>query len=112
VSDLWTERECGLDGVLPIEGDSSHIERAKHALLRGEIRYQIVGGIGSRGRVWGHATFLVTSLLGAQICLRRAGFLQSSAFFHRCIVLSTYEIAQASEQRYLSVYPLRFINGR
>jgi len=62
---------------IPIEGDLSHIERAKDALSRGKVRYQIVGGIGSRGRISGHATFLVHSLLGAQICLRRAGFLRA-----------------------------------
>jgi hypothetical protein len=63
---------------IPIEGDSSHIDRAKDALSRGMVRYKIIGGIGSRGHIWGHATFLVRSLLGARIHLRRAGFLQSS----------------------------------
>src|SRR5271170_5805308 len=47
---------------IPVEGDSSHINRVVEALSRGKVRYQIVGGIGSRGRVWGHATFLVDSL--------------------------------------------------
>lgn len=63
---------------IPIEGDSSHIQRAQDALSRGKVRYKIIGGIGSRGRVWGPATFLVRSSLGARTHLRRAGFLQSS----------------------------------
>jgi hypothetical protein len=61
---------------MPIEGDSAHFERAKEALSRGKVCYQIVGGIGSRGRIWGHLTFVVRSFLGAQMCLRRAGFLE------------------------------------
>lgn len=36
-----------------------------------------VGGIGSHGQVWGHATFLVESLPGARILICRAGFLPS-----------------------------------
>jgi hypothetical protein len=63
---------------IPVEGDSCHIDRAKSALSQGKVRYQFVGGIGSRRHIWGHATFLVGSLLGAGIQLRRAGFLQSS----------------------------------
>jgi hypothetical protein len=84
---------CDLSGVslvansahlprMPIEGDSAHVERAKEALSQGRVCYQIVGGIGSRGRIWGHATFLVHSLLGAQICLRRAGFLRATDSEH------------------------------
>jgi len=63
---------------IPVEGDSSHIHRVEEALSQGKVRYQIVGGIGSRGRVWGHATFLVDSLPGARTRLCGAGFLQSS----------------------------------
>lgn len=63
---------------IPIEGDSSHLDRACHALSRCKLRYRIIGGIGSGGRAWGHATFLVCSLLGGQMQLYRAGFLQSS----------------------------------
>jgi len=67
---------------IPIEGDSSHINRATEALSRGRITYQIVGGIGSHGQVWGHATFLVDSLQCARILLCRAGFLPSSDSKH------------------------------
>jgi len=63
---------------IPIEGVSSHIDRAKEALSRGKARYKIIGGIGSRGHIWGHATFPVGSLFEARIHLRRAGFLQCS----------------------------------
>jgi len=38
---------------IPVEGDSSHIDRAKDALSRGKVRYKTIGGIGSRGHVWG-----------------------------------------------------------
>lgn len=60
---------------IPIEGDSSHIDRARNALLRGKIHCQIIGGIGGAGHVWGHLTFLVNSLPGAMTQLRQAGFL-------------------------------------
>jgi hypothetical protein len=63
---------------MPVEGDSSHIVRATEAFLRGGVRYKIVGGIGSRGQVWGHATFVVCSLPGARMHLLCAGFLPSS----------------------------------
>jgi hypothetical protein len=63
---------------IPVEGDSSHINRGEEALSRGKVRHQIVGGIGSRGRVWGHITFLVDSLWGARTHLLGAGFVQSS----------------------------------
>jgi hypothetical protein len=63
---------------IPVEGDSSHIHRAEQALSQGGVRYRIVGGIGSRGRVWGHVTFLVDSLQRARTHLLSAGFLQSS----------------------------------
>ncbi len=67
---------------IPIEGDSSHINRATEALSSGRVTYQIVGGIGSHGQVWGHATFLVDSLQCARILLCRAGFLPSSDSEH------------------------------
>jgi hypothetical protein len=63
---------------IPIESDSSHINRATEALSRGRVKYQIVGGIGSHGKVWGHATLLVDSLQCARILLCCAGFLPSS----------------------------------
>ncbi|MGC2831383.1 MAG: hypothetical protein WB994_17235, partial [Candidatus Acidiferrum sp.] len=59
----------------PIEGDAGHFDRAKKAFSRGGVRYKIVGGVGSRGRIWGHATFLVDSLLGARVFLCDAGFI-------------------------------------
>lgn len=67
---------------IPVEGDSSHIDRAKKALAPGRVQYQIVGGIGSHGQVWGHATFLVDSLRRARVLLCRAGFLPSSDSEH------------------------------
>src|ERR1700730_8808044 len=62
---------------IPIEGDSGHINRAIEAFSGGGVKYQIVGGIGSRGQAWGHATFLVDSLRCARILLCSAGFLPS-----------------------------------
>ncbi len=63
---------------IPVEGDSGHFDRAKEAFERGELRYQIVGGIGSHGKIWGHATFLVDSLPRARALLYTAGFIPSS----------------------------------
>jgi hypothetical protein len=60
---------------MPVEGDSSHIVRATEAFSRGGVRYKIVGGVGSRGQIWGHATFLVDSLQGARVFLWDAGFI-------------------------------------
>ncbi len=60
---------------MPVEGDSSHIVHATEAFSRGGIRYKIVGGVGSRGQIWGHATFLVDSLQGARVFLCDAGFI-------------------------------------
>lgn len=62
---------------IPVEGDTNHIGRAKRALALKGIRNRIVGGISSRGRIWGHVTFLVTSPREAQLDLLRAGFVQS-----------------------------------
>ena len=60
---------------IPVEGDTGHIYRATGALLRGGVTHRIVGGIGSRGQICGHATFLVDSLCRARILLCGAGFL-------------------------------------
>jgi hypothetical protein len=62
---------------IPVEGDSSHVGRAGEALTRARIRFQIVGGLDSRGRSACHLTLVVPTLLGAGTCLRRAGFLES-----------------------------------
>jgi hypothetical protein len=64
-------------GRIPVEGDSSHIARADEALTRAGIRFQIVGGVDSRGRGACHVTLAVSSLVGARTCLRRVGFLES-----------------------------------
>jgi len=72
---------------IPIEGDPSHIDREKVALSRGKVRYKTIGGIGSRGHVWGHATFLVRSLLGVRTHPRRAWFLQSAE--SKCVLIDS-----------------------
>lgn len=64
-------------GRIPVEGDSSHIRRAEEALMRAGIRFQIVGGLDSRGCSACHLTLVVPTLVGALTCLRRAGFLES-----------------------------------
>ncbi len=63
---------------IPVEGDAGHFDRAKEAFERGEVRYQILGGIGSHGKIWGHATFVVDSLPRARALLYTAGFIPSS----------------------------------
>jgi hypothetical protein len=67
---------------IPVEGDTSHIGRAKRALALKGFRNRIVGGISSRGRIWGHVTFLVASPDKAQVDLLRAGFVQSPESEH------------------------------
>ncbi len=63
---------------IPVEGDAGHFDRAKEAFARGGVRHQIVGGIGSHGKIWGHATFVVDSLPRARALLCNAGFILSS----------------------------------
>jgi len=74
--ELQRSSHCRIERI-PVEGDSSHMERLHTSLLRSRIRYQIVGGLDSRGRSAGHLTIAVSSLLAAGTCLRRAGFLES-----------------------------------
>jgi hypothetical protein len=67
----------GIIGRIPVDGDSSHVGRVDEALTRAGIRFQIVGGLDSRGRSACHVTLVVRSLVGARACLRRGGFLGS-----------------------------------
>ncbi len=76
----WEALKSPVRGIMeriPVEGDSSHIGRADEALTRAGIRFQIVGGLDSRGRSACHVTLVVRSLVGAGTCLRRAGFLET-----------------------------------
>jgi len=63
---------------IPVEGDDTHLDCAKKAFERGEIRYQLAGGKGGHGQIWGHATFVVDSLPRARALLRNTGFISSS----------------------------------
>jgi len=63
---------------IPVEGDAGHFGRAKEAFARGGVKHQVVGGIGSHGKIWGHATFVVDSLPRARALLCNAGFILSS----------------------------------
>lgn len=63
---------------IPVEGDASHLDRLHTALMEAQIRYRIVGGLDNRGRGWGHLTLAVSPMARAGMCLRRAGFLESS----------------------------------
>lgn len=63
---------------IPVEGDDTHLDRAREAFERGEICYQIAGGRGGHGKIWGHATFVVDSLPRARALLCTAGFMPSS----------------------------------
>ena len=71
---------------IPVEGDASHLDRAVEALRRGGIRFEIIGGLNSRGRAE-HLTLAVPSLLGARTCLRRAGFLETSE--SKCVLVDS-----------------------
>jgi hypothetical protein len=76
----WEASKSSMRGILgriPVEGDSSHIGRVDEALARAGIRFEIMGGLDSRGRSACHVTLVVSSLVGAGTCLRRAGFLES-----------------------------------
>jgi len=75
--DLQRAPRCRIERI-PVEGDSSHLDRLRESFLTERIRYKIVGGLDSRGRGAGHLTVAVSSWLGAGMCLRRAGFLTSS----------------------------------
>jgi len=74
--DLHRPSHCRIDRI-PVEGDSSHVDRLQNSLTQKRIRYQIVGGLDSRGRSAGHLTVAVDALLRGVMCLRRAGFLAS-----------------------------------
>ena len=63
---------------IPVEGDGGHIERAKEALSCGGVHYKIVGGVDTRGRIWGHVAFLVESVRRACALLCDSGFIPSS----------------------------------
>jgi hypothetical protein len=73
---LQRSSHCRIERI-PVEGDSSHMDRLHTSLRHSRIRYQIVGGLNSRGRSVGHLTVAVSSLFGAGTRLRRAGFLES-----------------------------------
>jgi hypothetical protein len=74
--DLYRPSHCRFDRI-PVEGDASHVDRLQTSLTQARIRYQIVGGLDNRRRSSGHLTVAVSSLLGAGMCLRRSGFLES-----------------------------------
>jgi len=73
-------------GRIPVEGDSSHVGRAEKALTRAGIRFQIVGGLDSRGRSACHLT-LVATIVGAGTCLQRTGFLESPE--SKCVLVDS-----------------------
>lgn len=70
------QSHCRMERI-PVEGDSSHIDRLYRSLQQARIGYQIVGGLDSRGRGRGHLTVAVSSLVSAGTSLRRAGFFES-----------------------------------
>src|SRR5271169_5511993 len=57
---------------IPIEGDSSHIDRLRTSLQQAQIEYQVVGGLDSRGQGRGHLTVAVSSIVSARTSLRRS----------------------------------------
>jgi len=70
--------DSGIIERIPVEGDSSHVDRLTRALSQARIRFQTVGGLARRGQSTGHMTVVVSSLSAARVWLRRAGFLESS----------------------------------
>lgn len=80
-SDLPRSPRCRIERI-PVEGDSSHLDRLHGSLMTARIRYQIVGGLDSRGRAAGHLTVAVSSVLGAGMSLRKAGFLKTPESKH------------------------------
>ena len=57
---------------IPVEGDNNDLFRAEETCTQRGIRFRLVGGEGSHGRHWGHATYVVSDLLEARRCLHRA----------------------------------------
>ena len=57
-----SQSHCRMERI-PVEGDSSHIDRLHSSLQRARIGYQVVGGLDSRGRGRGHLTVAVSSLV-------------------------------------------------
>jgi hypothetical protein len=85
--DGTTKTECGIMERIPVDGDASHVHRLSEALSRARIRFQMVGGLGSRGQTSGHVALEVSSLLAARVCLCRAGFLQSPE--SKCVLIDS-----------------------
>ncbi len=73
-----TRTDIGIIERIPVEGDSSHVERLAGALSQARIRFQMVGGLASPGQSAGHMTVVVSSLPAARVWLWRSGFLESS----------------------------------
>jgi hypothetical protein len=82
-----TPTNMGFIPRIPVEGDTKHIERAEEALALAGIRNRIAGGIGSRGKIWGHATFEVASTFESRVHLLRVGFIQSPA--SKCVLIDS-----------------------
>jgi hypothetical protein len=72
-----TTDDRGIIARIPVEGDSSHVDRLSQALSQARIRFQMVGGLDGRGQGSGHVTLVVSSLPAARVWLWRAGFLES-----------------------------------
>jgi hypothetical protein len=75
--EAWAGGPAGPIPRIPVENDTSHIEQADRVLSRAGIRYRTVGGIGSRGDISGHVTYLVNSLGPSKRHLCRSGFIAS-----------------------------------
>lgn len=68
----------GYLGRIPVEGDTSHLDRAEEALRRAGLSFELIGGRCGHGRNVGHLTIAVSSLERAGTRLARAGFLESA----------------------------------
>jgi len=85
--EISTPTNYGFMPRIPVEGDTNHLERVEKALVLAGIRNRIVGGIGNRGRIWGHATFEVASPSESRHHLLRVGFIQSPE--SKCILIDS-----------------------
>jgi hypothetical protein len=72
-----TRADSGIIERIPVEGDSSHVDRLTRALSLAQIRFQVAGGLASPGQKTGHLTVVVSSLPAARVWLWHAGFLES-----------------------------------
>lgn len=84
-SERWPSRQRPPFPRITVEGDDSHLERARKTLLLARKSFRIVGGVDPRGRCTGHLTLAVESAPEARELLCQRGFLESPTSQYECI---------------------------